>query len=73
MVLIWEVLIHDLEMKEKRNFVSLTIDEWSSRRLFSMLGVIVNFMDTSGVKLKAELLGIKYLKVHIQENTFLSL
>ena len=42
-------------------FVSLTIDGWSSRRLLSMLGVIVNFMDTGG-SLTAELLGIKVFK-----------
>ena len=49
-------------------FVSLTIDGWSSRRLLSMLGLIVNFMDTGG-SLKAELLGIKVFKgKHTGEN-----
>lgn len=54
-------LAHKLSQSD---FVSLTIDGWSSRRLLSMLGVIVeqNFMDTSGGKLKVELLGIKIFK-----------
>ena len=50
------------------DFVSLTIDGWSSRRLLSMLGVIVNFMDTGGA-LNAELLGIKVFNgKHTGEN-----
>ena len=40
------------------DFVSLTIDGWSNRRLLSMLGVIVNFINTEG-SLKTELLGIR--------------
>ena len=49
-------------------FVSLTIDCWSSRRLLSILCLIVNFMDTGG-SLKAELLGIKVFKrKHTGEN-----
>ena len=47
--------------QDKCEFVSLTIDGWSSRRLLSMLGVIVNFTCIKGT-LRAELLGIKVFK-----------
>ena len=53
-------------------FVSLTIDGWSSRRLLSMLGVIVNFMDTGG-SLTADYWVSKYLRESIQEKIFPSL
>ena len=49
------------EKLDQCEFVSLTIDGWSSRRLLSMLGVIVNFLSTNA-KLNAELLGIKIFK-----------
>ena len=48
-------------MRNLINVSSLTIDGWSSRRLLSMLGVIVNLMSTNA-KLNAELLGIKIFK-----------
>ena len=56
------------EKLDQCEFVSLTIDGWSSRRLLSMLGVIVNFMSTNA-KLNAELLGIKIFKgSHTERN-----
>ena len=36
------------ERLHQSEFVSLTIDGWSSRRLLSMLGVIVNFTNVNG-------------------------
>ena len=49
------------EKLDQCEFVSLTIDGWSSRRLLSMLGVIVNFM-TANAKLTVELLGLRVFK-----------
>ena len=42
-------------------FISLTIDGWSSRRSLSMLGVIVNFTNVNG-KLSTGLLGFRLFK-----------
>ena len=54
----------NIELTQKLNkciYVSLTIDGWSSRRLLSMLSLVVNFVDVDGT-LRSELLTISYFK-----------
>ena len=49
------------------NYVSLSLDGWSSRRMYSMFGIIVNYVDSQGVY-KSDLLAIKLFKgLHIAE------